>query len=741
MLPRRQPGPDGRSRLRGALGTAGLIGTRVRRREDLALITGEARFAADMLPGAATLAIARSPHPHARVRRTGLDAVRRLPGVLAAWDAACLPAASLVLPDPEVAGVDHHPRVVLAVDEARYQGEPVAIVVAETSEVAADAVEALEVDYDVLSPVHKLGGTLRLGFGDVEAALAAAPVRLRRRFTCARVTAAAIEPRAVAAEPAGTGLLMHTSTQWTFGVRDAVAGALDLPAEEVVVVAANVGGGFGGKGFPYPEEVLVAAAARALRRPVRWVASRSEETAASSQAHGIEFEVEVGAGSSGRLLAVRAAFRHDMGAYSAAAFAQAENLATHMLSLYRVPALLAEVELWFSSHAPARFVRGGARPLGNFAIERMLDFLADELGIDRLEIRRRNMLSDAELPYEPGISGAVIDGGGFVEMLETAAQAVSGTGGMGVAAAVESSGIGRPQAARAYLDPEGGILVLVGSTPHGQAHRTVFAQVAAERLGWQLESVTVSVGDTRLGGWSPQTAASRSAIEVGNAVSAAAARLRQRLLDLASERLEADRADIDLAPSGAAVRGAPGSRRPWSELAPAGLEVDEVFTPVRPRSWGANCHAARVQVDSETGKVCLLAHAVAHDAGIVINPAVVEGQVHGGLAHGIGYALFEELAYDGEARLRGATFLDYSIPGPPELAIAPSIVPFESHSTQNPEGFRGVGEAGTIPAPAAILSAIEAALRGLGVTIQLTELPVTPDRLLAAITGARGRMS
>ena len=721
------------------MGAPGLIGKRVRRREDLALLTGEARFAADMLPGAAVLAIARSPHPHARIRRTDLDPVRRLPGVVAAWDAACLPVASLLLPDPKVAGVDHRPRAVLAGDEVRYQGEPVAVVVAESAAEAADAVEALDVEYDVLPPVHQLGGAVRHGFGDVDAALASAPVRLRRPFRCARVTAAAIEPRAVAAAPADKGVLLHSSTQWTFGVRDAVAAALGLPTEEVAVVAANVGGAFGGKGFSYPEEMLVAAAARALGRPVRWVATRSEETAASSQAHGIEFEVEVGADTGGRLLGVDAVFRHDMGAYSAAAFAQAENLAAHMLSLYRLPALRAEIELWFSSHAPARFVRGGARPLGNFAIERMLDFLADELSLDRLEIRRRNMLSDAELPHEPGIRGVVIDGGGFVQMLEAAAAAVSGTDGVGVAAAVESSGIGRPEAARVCLNPDGGISVLIGSTPHGQGHRTVFAQVAAERLGWPLDSVTVFAGDTRLGGWSPQTAASRSAVEVGSAASAAASKLRQRLLDLASERLEADPADLDLSPGGAAVRGAPECGLPWSELAPAGLEVEEVFAPERPRSWGANCHAARVQVDPETGQVRLLAHAIAHDAGPLINPMLVEGQIQGGLTHGIGYALFEELAYDAEDRLRSATFLDYSIPGPAEMPIMPAILHFESRSTQNPEGFRGVGEAGTIPAPAAILSAIEAALRGLGTTIQLTQLPVTPDRLLAAVTDATRR--
>ena len=719
------------------MASTGLIGARLRRREDPDLVRGRGRYAADVLPEAAVLAVVRSPYPHARILAVDLEPVRRLTGVLAVWDAASMPVAELLLPDPVVSGINHRPRPVLAEDRARYQGEPVAAVVAETAAQAADAAEALAVGYEPLSPAPELAGVVELGYGDGDA-MDAAAVRISRRFRLARVTAAAIEPRAAAAELAGEGLVLYSSTQWTFGVRDAVARSLSMPQENVVVVAEDVGGAFGGKGFPYPEEVLVAAAARALGRPVRWVGTRSEETAASAQAHGMEFEIELGADSQAGLVAARARFRHDLGAYSAAAFAQAENLVGHMLSIYRLPALQATVELWYSHRAPSRFIRGGARPLGNFAIERMLDFLADELGLDRLELRLRNTLRDDELPDGSTFAGIVRDGAGYSQMLTDAARAAGEAAGpfegVGVAGGIESSGIGRPQAARAALAADGGATVLIGSTPQGQGHRTAFAQVAAERLGWPVERLEVHAGDSRLLGGSAQTAASRSAIEMGNSVAAAAGALRRRLLKLAAEALEADPADLEIGPTGAAVRGVPGRLRPWQELLPEdGLAVEESFAPPRPRSWGPNCHAARVDVDPETGEVRLIAHAVCHDAGRAINPALVEGQVQGGLAHGLGYALLEELAYDGEDNLRGTTFLDYAIPGPPELPVTPALVHFDTPTSQNPEGFRGVGEAGTIPAPAAIASAIEAALRRSGVRVELTELPITPERLRAAI--------
>jgi carbon-monoxide dehydrogenase large subunit len=727
------------------------VGESVRRREDAALIVGAGRFAADTAPGAAAMVVVRSPYAHARLVRVRLDAARAMPGVLAAWSAADAPLGERHLPDPQVPGIAHRPRPVLAGGAVRYQGEPVAVVVAETEAQAVDAVDVVDVEYHRLpgagrAAAGQLAGETTLAFGDVEAAFAAAPVTIRRRLLASRVTGAAIEPRACAAVPvAGRRLLLHASTQWTHGVRDAVAGSLRMDPAMIDVVAEDVGGAFGGKGFPYPEEVLVAAAARALERPVRWVATRSEDGASTCQAHGTEIEVEAAADADGRLLGLRARFRHDCGAYTAAAFAQAENLAGHMLSMYRVQALRADVEFRVTNTAPARFIRGGARPIGNFAVERAMDALADRLGMDRVEIRRRNLLAPRELPFAHGlhVNGRpiVVDGSSYPDMLEAAVAAIGGSDepgtGWGVACGIESSGMGRPTAAELALTADGMLTVRLGSAPQGQGHLTAFAQLAAARLGWPLERVTVVAGDTRIGPPAAQTAASRSAIEFGNATAMAATSMRRRLLDLAAGRLEASPQDLVIGPEGVGVRGA-RAHVGWPELLPrAGLVVIETFTPERARSWGPNCHAARVRVDPDTGAVQLLAYAIAHDAGPVINPAIVDGQVVGGLAHAVGYALFEELAYAEDGQLVGSTFLDYLLPGPQEVPLEPRIVHVESRSTQNPEGFRGVGEAGTIPAPAAILSAIESALHSLGRDAQLSVIPATPERVVRAAAGAQ----
>lgn len=726
------------------------VGQSVRRREDAALVVGAACFAGDAAPGAATMVVVRSPFPHARLAGVRLDAARAMPGVLVAWSATEAPLAERHLPDPQVPGIEHRPRPVLATGEVRYQGEPVAAVVAETEAQAVDAAGVVDVEYGQLpgagrAAAGQLVGRTALVFGEVEEAFAAAAVTTRRRLLASRVTAAAMEPRACAAEPlAGGRLLLHASTQWTFGVREAVARSLGTDPSTVDVVAEHVGGAFGGKGFSYPEEVLVAAAARRLGRPVRWVATRSEDMASSCQAHGTEIEVEAAADAGGRLLALRARFVHDCGAYTAAVFAQAENLAGHMLSMYRLPALRADVEFRCTNTAPARFIRGGARPIGNLAVERAMDALADRLRMDRVEIRRRNLLSPDELPFQHGlhVNGrpVVVDGASYPDMLDAVAAAIGGPAepgtGWGVACGIESSGMGRPTSAELSLATDGMLTVKLGSTPQGQGHLTTFAQLAAARLGWPLERVDVQAGDTRVGPPAAQTAASRSAIEFGNATALAAASMRRQLLDLASERLEAAPEDLTIGPDGAGVAGT-RTHAAWPELLPrAGLVVTETVTPERARSWGPNCHGARVRVDPDTGSVEVLAYAVAHDAGPVINPAIVNGQVVGGFAHGLGYALFEELDYAQDGRLLGPSFLDYLLPGPPELPVEPRILHFESRSTQNPEGFRGVGEAGTIPAPAAILSAVESALRPLGCEVQLSVIPATPERIMRAAAGA-----
>lgn len=713
------------------------IGQAIPRREDARLVTGRGRFAGDALPGAAWLAVVRSPHAHARVRSVDLQGGIQRGGIVA-WDHASLPVIERSLPDPRVEGLAYHPRPLLAAGEVRYQGEGVAAVVASTAAEAADAAEGVVVDYEPLpaasDPEHGQAlGESRLGYGDVDSAFAGAPVVVRRTLRLARVTGAAIEPRAVVVEPVGEGLLVHASTQWTYGVRDAIARALGREREHVAVVAPDVGGAFGGKGLPYPEDVLVAAAATALGRPVRWVATRSEEMASSYQAHGTSFTVEVGAELDGTLRGMRAHFFHNAGAYTAALFAQAENLAGHLLSLYRVPALDVRVDFRLTNTAPARFIRGGGRPVGNLAAERVLDLLADELGIDRVEIRRRNLVR--RLPHQPGLRIAgtpvVLDGSDYGSMLDAVVDSLAEDKeagvGVGVACGVESSGIGFPEPVGMHLSTDGTLSVRLASTPQGQGHETVFAQVAAERFGWPLDRVRVLAADTRLLPSGQLTAASRSAIEIGNGTASAAVALRRRVLELAAERLEAAPEDLELDLSGIHVRGT-NRGVPLIET-----DVVETYRAERPRSWGPNVHGARVRVDPETGSVSLLDYAIAHDVGPAINPHVVEGQVHGGLAHGLGYALFEALPYREDATLAGTTFLDYLLAAPPEVAIEPRLLHFESPSTQSAEGFRGVGEAGTIPAPAAVLSAIEAALSSCGVEARLDDLPVTPEQVIDAM--------
>jgi aerobic carbon-monoxide dehydrogenase large subunit len=726
--------------------TTRVIGEPLACREHPRLVTGRGRFAADALPGAAVMAFVRSPYAHARIGLVDLSTALATPGILAAWDVASIPVANRHLPGqpPDLANL---PRPLLAAGEAKYQGEAVVALVAESAAQAADVAESITVDYRPLDATADVAqGELlfesRLGYGDAEAAFRDAPVRVRRALRLGRVTGASMEPRAVAAQPAGEGLVVFASTQWTYGVRDAIARAIDMPRDVITVISGDVGGAFGGKGFPYPEDVLVAVAARALNRPVRWSATRSEETASSAQAHGMWFEVEAAADSDGRLRGLRARFLHNVGAYTAALGAQAENLAGHMLSLYDFPALDVRVEFRLTNTAPTRFIRGGGRPVGNLAVERAMDALADEVGLDRLEVRRRNLVST--LPHTPGLriagSDIVLDGADYRGIVEAVAAALPSSGepgvGEGFACGVESSGIGRPELLGMQLGKDGTLTVRLPSTPQGQCHETAFAQIAAERFGWPLERVRVLAGDTRLLATGNLTAASRSAIEMGNGTAVAARALRRRVLEVAAERLEASLDDLELLPGGVRVRG---TDRCASLDALGDVDVVVSYQPERPRSWGPNVHGARVRVDPETGSVSLLDYVIAHDAGPKINPRVVEGQIQGGFVHGLGYTLFEALPFREDGSLAGTTFLDYLVPSAAEVPIQPRLIDFESLSTQNAEGFRGVGEAGTIPAPAAIISAIELALRTLRAGACVDWLPVTPESIVDAAAAARLR--
>ena len=737
------------------------IGRSTPRREDEHLITGRGRYAADIQPEHAVhVAFSRSTLPHARIRAVDRSAAREMPGVLAVWTAEDLPETAAGLSDFGPPGMEHHGRPILNRDEVNYTGEAFAVVVAETEYQARDAAEAVFGD---LEPLPAVAGVMNAiasdaavvhegmkdnvahsaptAYGDIAAAFAEDSVVARITLVTDRVAGAAMETRSVTAVPDGDGLKVWTSTQNVFGVRGAIAGALGLDEATVRVIAEDVGGGFGAKGSPFAEEILVPLVAHRLKRPATWTATRSEDGATTAQAHGSAMELELAADRSGKLRGLRGRLLHDIGAYTGSGAGQPGIISSHMVSAYVLPAMHIDGVLVYTNAVPTGFIRGGGRPLGNYAIERAMDQLARALGIDPVEIRRRNVIQPSQIPYTTGLpggrSGVVYDSGDYPKLLEMAVDElgprIDAGGrlvGVGVACCVESTGFGRGEPARIRVDRSGQAHVYVGSTPQGQGHETMAALVVADRLGWPLEKIDVTAGDTAHVHFALLTAGSRSAVQVGNAASKAATAMRKLLLDRAAEVLEADAQDIVLEDGRVSVRGAPATSRPVADVIPEeGLGVDESFDPQRPITFSSGCHAAMVAVDRETGQVEVLRYVIAHDTGTPINPLTLEGQMLGGYAHGLGYALFESAVYDADGALRTPSFLDYTIVSTGEVTATPALVHIETPTDSNPENFKGAGESGTIPVPAAISAAIEDAVRQVNPGAVVDRLPMSPDRV------------
>ncbi len=738
----------------------------MRRLEDPHLITGAGRYAGDVAPpGLAHVAFLRSPLAHARILSVEVAEALAMPGVLAIWTVADLPETARVMKDFVPRHVQGHGRTVLADGVCRYVGDAIAAVIAEQPYQAADAAAAIFADLEPLPAAGTLEAALREGappvwegmesnvagtsghrYGEVEAAFGGDSVVVSARLTAARICGGAMEPRAVTAafDAEAGGLTVWTSTQTVFGVRDRVADMLGLDREAVAVRAEDVGGGFGPKATVYPEDVVVALAAQRLQRPVRWVATRSEDTATTVHAHGTVMELELAAGPDGRLRGLRGTLTHDGGAYTTSGAAQPDIIIPHMVSAYVLPAFGVEYRVVCTNTASTGFVRGGGRPLGNFAIERLMDRLALRLGIGPVEVRSRNLIQPGQMPYDTGFPAGrathVYDGGDYPELLRTALEAIGYEAidrrpqdgrlvGVGLACCVESSGFGRGEPARVRLDRDGTATVAVGSTPQGQGHLTAVTQVLADRLGWPVDRIRAIAGDTRASSPAEMTAGSRTAVQAGNATAQAATAMRRRLLEQAAEVLEADPADLLLEDAVISVRGTPSKAIPATQVIPeGGLEVEEAFTPNRPLAFSSGCHAAVVLVDPVTGSVEIQRYVIVHDTGRSINARIVEGQMHGGFAHGLGYALFEEAIYTGDGGFVSASFLDYSIPGAPEVGV-PSVHRIETASDANPEGFKGAGESGTIPAVATLANAIEDALRQVKPDVLVGDLPITPNRI------------
>ena len=714
----------------------------MKRLEDPPLLRGEGRFAADFNPrGTVHIAVRRAGVPRARGLSVDVTAAGAMPGVLGAWAFGQLGLVDDYMPDPTPQSLSIR-RPVLAVGEVRFEGDAVAVVAAESDYQAHDAVDAIEVELEELrQPAEDLPGQ-SFAAGDAAEAFRQAPVVVHEQLSMARICGAAIEPRAVFAEwnDAEQLLVVRASVGGVHILRDAITRCLGLERSQVVALSEDVGGSFGAKNHPYPEYIMAAAISRLLKRPVRWVASRSEDGHTTGQSHGADIDFEIASDRQGRLLGLRGTLAWTVGAYLSRGAFQEQSMVSHAMSAYKLPSLDVRVLARHSDTPPTAFIRGGGRPVGNFAVERLVDRLARRLGMDPIELRRRNLIAPSDMPYETGLRSIVYDGGDYPRLLELTAEHVGVSAvrvrqragehvGVGVAMCVESTGIGMAEPSRVAILANGTARVFIGATPQGQGHRTFVTQIVADRLGWPIERIEVRSGDSRDVPWSMVTAGSRSALEVGNSVSMSAISARRMLLERAAKKLEAAAEDIFVSVDGASVRGVPNRLVPLSDLVGSGLEAAETWDSKGQLAWASSCHAAVVRIDSETGAVEMQRYVIAHDSGRPINPLTLEGQLQGGYAHGLGYAMFEEALYSPDGNFVSSSFLDYTIVSAAEMSAEPELIHTETETLHNPEGFRGAGEAGTIAVPAAIANAVEDALYAMGHDVCIDHVPITPQRL------------
>ena len=765
------------------------IGESVRRNEDARLLTGRALFVDDVrLDGMLHVAFLRSQHAHARLSSVDASVARARPGVVAVYTASDLGEywrpGPLLVPPPPIAGLVFNSctQVPLAKDKLRHVGEPIAMVVAESRYVAEDALDDIVVEAEPLPAVVDLEAALAAGAprvhdqlpsnlaahavqrkGDYARARAQAHTVIARRFRYDRGVSAAIENRAVVAQwdSHAEELTVWDTTQAPIPIRNGLAQLLGLLESQVRVVAPFVGGGFGPKIMMYyPEEVLIPWAAMRLGRPVKWTEDRQENFFATTQERGQIHDAELAVTKDGKILGVRDVFLHDTGAYDPYGLTVPINSQCTLLGPYDIPNYESEFTAVFTNKTIVTPVRGAGRQHGVFVIERLLDFAAKELRIDRAEIRRRNLLGPEQFPfnnqilfqdsapltydsgdYEPALDKAleVIDYTRFVGEEQPRLRAAGRHVGIGVVCYVEGTGIGPYEGARVTVEPSGRVRLATGVGTQGQGHFTVFAQIVAEALGVEVADVQVITGDTREFHWGTGTFASRGAVVAGSACHAAAMRVREKILELASHELEAAQADLVLEGGRVHVRGEPtggialgalalkanplrGAVRPGTE---PGLEATAYFGPDR-GSTASGVHAMLVEVDPETAQVEIKRYVVVHDCGRVINPMIVEGQIQGGVAHGIGNAFYEQLVYDDEGQLLNASFMDYLLPTATDVPNVETIHR-ETLSPLNPVGAKGVGEAGAIPTGAVFAQAVEDALAGSG--LEILEIPLSPNRL------------
>jgi carbon-monoxide dehydrogenase large subunit len=770
--------------------SARFVGRPIRRREDPRLLAGQGAYVGDMaLPGMAHAAVLRSPHAHARIR--GIDAAEasRAPGVLLVGTAADLGPAARPLPLLNPApGLRPRMPTALAVDTVRYVGEPVAVVVAADRYAAEDALELIRVEYEELPAVADAARALEPGaprvhdnldsnlaartvqtIGDVGPGFRAADLVVRERLAISRGGGGMLETRGVLAawDARARRLQVWSSTQAPHLIRRVLTQMLALPDHAVRVAVPEVGGGFGAKLVCYPEDVLIPWLALRLRRPVKWLEDRREDLLSTVQEREQYHEVEVAVRRDGTVLALRNRFVCDAGAYVPWGLVVPTLTAT-TLGPYKFPAYQVEALVAYTHRVPVSVIRGAGRPQATFLFERAMDRVAEAVGLDPAEVRRRNFIQPHEFPYRLGLiyrdgTEMTYDNGDYPAALDRALimagyetfrgrqRAARDRGrwiGIGISCQVEGTGLGPFESATVRVDALGKVHVATGACPQGQGHETTLAQVVADELGIPPDDVAVTTGDTDAVGFGIGTFASRTGAVASGAVVGACRLVREKAVAAAAHLLEAARDDLVWDRGRALVRGAPSRAVTLGEAAgflagipgralppdvEAGLQATHHFRPAS-LTYSNAAAVAVVEVDVETGAVRIERIFVVHDCGRLINPMVVEGQIQGGVAHGVSNTLFEEVPYDAAGQPLAATFMDYLIPTAAEVPPL-EIAHMETPSPLNPAGVKGAGEGGAIVAPAAIAAAIEDALRPLGVRI--TSLPLPPERLRRLIAAVQ----
>jgi aerobic carbon-monoxide dehydrogenase large subunit len=770
------------------------FGAAVKRKEDPALLAGKGRFIDDVrLPGTLHAAFVRSAYPHAKIRGVRTEAARRLAGVHLVLAFADLPeplrrnALPLFVPSPAITEL-YMPHA-LASTEAVYAGEPIAIVVADSRYIAEDAVAVVEVDYEPLAGVSNCAAAMEPGsprahldatsniaarvpitVGDADAAFKAAAHVVRERIFIHRGGPFFLECRGLVASYDATtdAYTVYISSQGSHRIKRGLLDILELNDNQMHVITPDVGGGFGPKGAIYPEYPCVAACARLVGRPVKWIEDRRENFLCTHQERDQFWDLELAVDRDARILGLRGRLIHDTGAFVPWGLVLPWIAATTVPGPYVIPSYKLELNAVYTNMISTTPVRGAGRPQGVFVMERMMDRLAQSLGLDPAEVRRRNFITPEQMPYKVGIifrdgRPVTYDSGDYPAAQAGALEAADYDGfparqaaalmegrylGIGISNAVEGTGLGPYEGATVRIATTGKIVLYTGATPQGQSHKTTLAQIAADQLGVSYEDVTVATADTKEIAFGVGTFAARTAVNAGSSAHIAAFEVAKKIKLIAADMMEVSPDDLELRDGFAEVRGVPGMKRSFREISvksigmpgfsmagglSPGLENTAYFQPDQ-STYSNGTHVAEVEVDIETGAVKIVRFTVMHDCGTVINPMVVEGQVVGGVAHGIGNALFERLFHDAGGQPQTVNFADYLLPGATDMPPI-HILHSQTPSPLNPLGMKGAGEGGTIPAIAAIIAAVESALAPFG--IKINEAPISPARIAELVRKAR----